>query len=223
MRKAYFPALATSPSQLKTPEDSLMLFLYHILSVSGWALGFQRFLRGKYQVNRAVDDFALLIFALQSFVRTCFYFSSPVFGTLLLSFANPDESTAQVASTEKANRELEEKLTTEMLEIASLKSGLSPSAGILLSLSMSKYGKLTQARHSRQSWLGLAVYLFQRSTQSWNAGQIVYNMRDMPVRVVHPVPKRSVASCGATGNTASHRWNSLPETSTKIGSKKSDP
>lgn len=110
-----------------------------------------------------------------------------------------------MASTEKANRELEEKLTTEMLEIASLKSGLSPSAGILLSLSMSKYGKLTQARHSRQSWLGLAVYLFQRSTQSWNAGQIVYNMRDMPVRVVHPVPKRSVASFGATGNTASHR------------------
>ncbi|CAL1160315.1 unnamed protein product, partial [Cladocopium goreaui] len=37
----------------------------------------------------------------------------------------------KVASTEKANRELEEKLTTEMLEIASLKSGLSPSAGQL--------------------------------------------------------------------------------------------
>eukprot|EP00435_Cladocopium_sp_Y103_P056106 s1207_g18.t2 len=37
----------------------------------------------------------------------------------------------KVASAEKNNRELEEKLTTEMLEIASLKSGLSPSAGQL--------------------------------------------------------------------------------------------
>ena len=158
----------------------------------------------------------------------CFYFSSLVFGTLPLSFANPDESTAQVASAEKANRELEEKLTTEMLEIASLKSGLSPSAGSLLSLSMSKCGKLMQSRHSRQSWLGLAwpgCVFFPKVTSKLECRpDCIQHARQASSRCSpSPRVKRQLASFGVTRSTAIHRWNSLPETSTKTGSKKSDP